>query len=92
MKKIDSIVSFFIFCYFGLYFVNEKFTQQSGEAALAKGTADAVAYGKLFIANPDLPERLRQGLPLNEPDASRFFGGDAAGYTDYPFAAAGSDT
>jgi N-ethylmaleimide reductase len=48
------------------------------------GHADAVAFGRLFIANPDLPERFRRGAPLNRYDRSTFYRGDARGYTDYP--------
>ncbi|MFI8500774.1 alkene reductase [Streptomyces sp. NPDC085524] len=48
------------------------------------GTADVLAFGALFLANPDLPERLRTEGPYNTPDPSTFFGGDARGYTDYP--------
>ncbi|MFE3761308.1 alkene reductase [Streptomyces sp. NPDC059104] len=48
------------------------------------GTADLLAFGALFLANPDLPERLRTEGPYNTPDPSTFFGGDARGYTDYP--------
>ncbi|MEU9942820.1 alkene reductase [Streptomyces lavendulae] len=48
------------------------------------GTADLIAFGALFLANPDLPERLRTEGPYNAPDPSTFFGGDARGYTDYP--------
>ncbi|MGW0577815.1 alkene reductase [Streptomyces sp. NPDC002920] len=48
------------------------------------GTADAVAFGALFLANPDLPLRLRQGGPFNSPDPATFYGGDVHGYTDYP--------
>jgi N-ethylmaleimide reductase len=50
------------------------------------GTADLVAFGRLFLANPDLPRRFEQGLPLNEPDPATFYGGGERGYTDYPFA------
>jgi N-ethylmaleimide reductase len=53
-------------------------------AAVANGTADLVAFGKLFIANPDLGRRLREAAPLNVPDRDTFYGGTAAGYTDYP--------
>ncbi|MEU3793188.1 alkene reductase [Streptomyces fructofermentans] len=56
-----------------------------GELTLVEdGVADLVAFGQLFLANPDLPARLRAGGPFNEPDPSTFFGGDAKGYTDYP--------
>ncbi|HET6609481.1 MAG TPA: alkene reductase [Rhodopila sp.] len=60
------------------------FDGASAEAILAAGDADAVAFGRAFIANPDLPGRLRLGLPLNAYDRSTFYGGDAHGYTDYP--------
>ncbi|PZM08022.1 alkene reductase [Rhizobium tubonense] len=54
------------------------------EAAIAAGRGDLIAFGRPFISNPDLPERLRTGSPLNAPDVSTFFGGDFQGYTDYP--------
>ncbi|MBI1327874.1 MAG: alkene reductase [Alphaproteobacteria bacterium] len=69
----------------GVLIANEKMTQEKAEAILARGDADAVAFGKLFIANPDLPERFATGAALNEPDASSFYGGTEKGYTDYPF-------
>ncbi|HWK54985.1 MAG TPA: alkene reductase [Hyphomicrobiales bacterium] len=69
----------------GVYIANEKFTQASAERALQDGRADAVAFGKLIIANPDLVERFRRGAPLNEPDPPTFYGSGAHGYTDYPF-------
>ncbi|WP_290793558.1 alkene reductase [Halomonas sp.] len=58
---------------------------------LADNTADAVAFGRPFIANPDLPERFRVGAALTEPDHSTFYGGDEKGYTDYPFLDNGHD-
>jgi 2,4-dienoyl-CoA reductase-like NADH-dependent reductase (Old Yellow Enzyme family) len=72
---------------FGGHFIaNEKFTRESAAAALARGDADSVAFGKLFIANPDLPRRFREDLPLNKPNPTTFYGSGAAGYTDYPVA------
>jgi 2,4-dienoyl-CoA reductase-like NADH-dependent reductase (Old Yellow Enzyme family) len=68
----------------GVFIANEGFTQQSGEQLLAEGKADAVAFGKLFIANPDLPLRFAKHASLNEWDATTFYSGGAAGYTDYP--------
>jgi 2,4-dienoyl-CoA reductase-like NADH-dependent reductase (Old Yellow Enzyme family) len=68
----------------GTYIGNEKFTQEGAAAALAAGEVDAVAFGKAFIANPDLPERFRRGAPLNPPRPETFYGGGAVGYTDYP--------
>jgi N-ethylmaleimide reductase len=56
---------------------------------LQKGEADAVSFGQLFIANPDLVRRFEKGLPLNTPEPETFYGGDSRGYTDYPFVAAG---
>ncbi len=61
------------------------FTKDSAEAIVAAGDADLVAFGRHFISNPDLPERLRRNLPLNPYDRSTFYGGDARGYLDYPF-------
>jgi N-ethylmaleimide reductase len=60
------------------------FTRVSAEAIVEAGNADLVAFGRHFISNPDLPERLRRGLPLNRYDRVTFYGGDASGYTDYP--------
>ncbi len=68
----------------GVYVANEAFDQASAEAVLAAGEADAVAFGKLFIANPDLPRRFREGASLNTPDSQTFYAGGARGYTDYP--------
>jgi N-ethylmaleimide reductase len=60
------------------------YTIEMGIEAVKAGLADAVAYGRMFIANPDLPERIRTGAPLNVFDRSTSYGGDAHGYTDYP--------
>ncbi|MFC3124930.1 alkene reductase [Pseudoroseomonas globiformis] len=68
----------------GAFIANEGFTAEQAEADLAAGHSDAVSFGKAFIANPDLVERLRQGAPLNPLDKATMYGGEAAGYTDYP--------
>ena len=68
----------------GVYVANEKFTKETAEAAVASGEVDAVAFGKLFIANPDLPKRLATNAPLNKPDSSTFYSGGEKGYADYP--------
>ncbi|MFL9610477.1 alkene reductase [Methylobacillus sp. Pita2] len=68
----------------GGYIANLGYDKAKGDAAIASGHADAVAYGALYIANPDLVERFRQDAPLNTPDQATFYGGDAKGYTDYP--------
>ncbi len=52
--------------------------------SIAMALADLVSFATLYLANPDLPERLRRGGPFNPPDRKTFYGGAAAGYTDYP--------
>jgi len=68
----------------GLYVANEAFTRETAEQVLQAGEADAVAFGKAFIANPDLPERLARNAPLNPPDTNTFYADGPQGYTDYP--------
>lgn len=67
------------------YIANGGYTRERAESALANGGADLVAFGVLFLSNPDLPERFAKNLSLNEPDVSTFYGGSEMGYTDYPF-------
>lgn len=68
----------------GCYIANNGYDLKLALYARERGLADLIAFGRPFIANPDLVERLRRGAPLNVPDRSTFFGGGAAGYTDYP--------
>ncbi|MFO0957461.1 MAG: alkene reductase [Isosphaeraceae bacterium] len=68
----------------GIYIANEKFNGETAAQVVGSGEADAVAFGVLFIANPDLPRRLAMGLPLNAPDPSTFYASGPHGYTDYP--------
>ena len=70
----------------GVYIANEQFTRESAQQALDTGIADAVAFGKLFLANPDLPARFLSGSDLNVPRTDTFYRGGASGYTDYPTA------
>lgn len=72
--------------YSGTMIYSGHYDQARAETALRRGWADLIGFGRPFIANPDLPLRLRHGLPLNAGDASTYFGGGAAGYTDYPYA------
>lgn len=67
----------------GPYIANQAFTPQSAADAVASRQADAVAFGRLFIANPDLPRRIRDAAPLNKPDPDTFYGDGPEGYTDY---------
>lgn len=69
----------------GVYIANESFTADAAREAIRAGTADAVAFGKPAIANPDLVERFRTGAPLNAPEPATFYGDGPHGYTDYPF-------
>jgi len=68
----------------GVFIGNGAYDGDSGAAAVESGYADAIAFGRPFLANPDLPARIAQGAALNDPIAATFFGGDAVGYTDYP--------
>lgn len=68
----------------GLYVANEAHTKETAELLLKTRDADAVAFGKLFIANPDLPKRFALNAPLNTPDSNTFYGQGPKGYTDYP--------
>ena len=60
------------------------FTGEAAEAAIAQGHADAIAFGRIFISNPDLPRRLREGFPITPYNRATFYGGEEKGYTDYP--------
>ncbi|MFD2570337.1 alkene reductase [Spirosoma soli] len=68
----------------GTIILNGGLTFNTGTEAIAAGQADLIAYGRAFLANPDLVERFRQGAPLNEVNGARLYGGGADGYTDYP--------
>jgi 2,4-dienoyl-CoA reductase-like NADH-dependent reductase (Old Yellow Enzyme family) len=68
----------------GIYVANESHTRDSAERVLRAGEAEAVAFGKLFIANPDLPKRFARNAPLNAPVPETFYGDGPQGYTDYP--------
>ncbi len=69
----------------GAYMANLSYDKARGNAAIASGHADVIAYGVPFIANPDLVERYKTDAALNEADSKSFYGGNEKGYTDYPF-------
>ena len=69
----------------GAFIANEGFAKESAEATIAAGEADAVAWGRDFLANPDLPRRFELNAPLNEQNMATFYAPGAEGYTDYPF-------
>jgi N-ethylmaleimide reductase len=68
----------------GPFVANGGYGFETGSEAVSRGEADLVSFGTAFLCNPDLPRRLREGAPLNEPDRATFYGGDERGYTDYP--------
>ena len=70
--------------YRGTLIMTGGFDQDMAEAWLRQGKADLIAFGRKFLANPDLPERFRRRAPLNADDRSTYYGGGAKGYTDYP--------
>jgi N-ethylmaleimide reductase len=69
--------------YRGILMLNNGYDRERADADIGAGKADLVSFGVPFLANPDLPERLRIGAPLNEPDPSTFYSGGARGYIDY---------
>ena len=71
----------------GAWMVNNGYDRELAKDAIESGRADLVAFGRAYIANPDLVARLRDGLDFNVPDRKTFYGGGAEGYTDYPFVA-----
>jgi len=83
-KALSLNAAYFRTVYNGTIVAAGGFTQESGNEAIAQGHADLVAYGRLYISNPDLAKRFRHHAPLNPYDRSTFYGGDERGYTDYP--------
>ncbi|MBD1910436.1 MULTISPECIES: alkene reductase [unclassified Leptolyngbya] len=83
-EALGLTTAYFRTIYNGTIVAASGYTQESGNEAIAQGHADLVAYGRLYISNPDLAERFRLNAPLNPYDRSTFYGGDERGYTDYP--------
>lgn len=83
-KNVPSASELFRPVWPGVLIAAGNYRPETAATAIKAGYADAVAFGRLFIANPDLPERIRLDAPLNPYDRPTFYGGDAAGYTDYP--------
>lgn len=73
--------------YTGNLILNNGYDFETAQQAVMSGAADAIAFGRLLLANPDLVERFRRGAPLNAPDYDRLYTGEEKGYTDYPFLA-----
>jgi N-ethylmaleimide reductase len=83
-QNVPSAMVLFRPIWRGVLIAAGGFTGEAAEAAIAAGHADAVAFGRIFISNPDLPNRLRHGFPLTPYNRATFYGGDETGYTDYP--------
>lgn len=83
-ERFDAMMRIMRERYKGVLMLAGGYDKTSAERALAEGRGDIIAFGKAFLANPDLPERFARDAPLNEGDRASFFGGDAHGYTDYP--------
>jgi N-ethylmaleimide reductase len=83
-QNVPSAMVLFRSVWSGVLISAGGFTGETAEAAIAAGHADAIAFGRIFISNPDLPRRLREGFPLTPYNRATFYGGEAKGYTDYP--------
>lgn len=83
-QYLKVVTPYFRQLYKGVLITNVNFDFESGNKIIEQGHADAVAFGKLFISNPDLVERFRKGAPLNPWDTDTFYYGEEKGYTDYP--------
>ena len=83
-QNVPSAMVLFRPVWKGVLITAGGFTGETAEAAIAEGHADAIAFGRIFISNPDLPRRLREGFPLTPYNRATFYGGEEKGYTDYP--------
>ncbi|AFY51156.1 NADH:flavin oxidoreductase [Nostoc sp. PCC 7524] len=84
-EVMNPVTPYFRQIFKGTLITNGGYDRQTGDNILAKNDADLVSFGKLFIANPDLPKRLQINSELNTPNPKTFYSPDATGYTDYPF-------
>jgi N-ethylmaleimide reductase len=83
-QNVPSAMVLFRPIWKGVLITAGGFTGETADAAIRDGHADAIAFGRIFISNPDLPRRLQRGFPLTTYNRATFYGGDVAGYTDYP--------
>lgn len=84
LEEGNSIVASMRRVFDGTFVANGEFSPEEADSWLKDEKADAIAFGRLFISNPDLPERIGQDGPYNEADEDTYYGGDAEGYVDYP--------
>ena len=83
-QNVPSAMVLFRPIWKGVLITAGGFTGEAADAAIAAGHADAIAFGRIFISNPDLPRRLQQGYPLTPYNRATFYSGEEKGYTDYP--------
>ena len=83
-QNVPSAMVLFRPIWNGVLITAGGFIGESADAAISAGHADAIAFGRIFISNPDLPRRLQRGFALTPYNRATFYGGEAAGYTDYP--------
>jgi len=83
-QNVPSAMELFRPMWHGVLITAGGFTGDAAEAAITAGHADAIAFGRIFISNPDLPRRLQHGYPLTPYNRATFYGGEEVGYTDYP--------
>ena len=83
-QNVPSAMVLFRPLWRGVLMTAGGFTGETAEAAIAQRHADAIAFGRIFISNPDLPRRLQHGFPLTPYNRATFYGGEEVGYTDYP--------
>jgi N-ethylmaleimide reductase len=83
-QNVPSAMVLFRPIWKGVLITAGGFTGEAADAAIRDGHADMIAFGRIFISNPDLPRRLQRGFPLTPYNRATFYGGDVAGYTDYP--------
>src|ERR1700712_2223322 len=83
-QNVPSAMELFRPIWKGVLITAGGFTGETADAAISAGHADAIAFGRIYISNPDLPRRLQRGFPLTPYNRATFYGGDVAGYTDYP--------
>ena len=83
-QNVPSAMELFRPFWKGILITAGGFTGETANAAIASGLADAIAFGRIFISNPDLPKRLAHDHPITPYNRATFYGGEAAGYTDYP--------
>ncbi len=83
-QNVPSAMVLFRPIWKGVLITAGGFTGETADAAVAAGHADAIAFGRIFISNPDLPQRLQRGFPLTPYNRATFYGGEEKGYTDYP--------